>query len=75
MIVILIVTVTVTITVIVVMITQRIITTTTITIIATGAPVGRGDDKVGNPHRAQIYQFELFELKYFNSIFSSLSSY
>ena len=23
--------------------------------------VGRGDDTVGNPHRAQIYQFELFE--------------
>ena len=23
---------------------------------------GRGDDKVGNPHRAQIFQFELFEL-------------
>ena len=23
---------------------------------------GRGDDTVGNPHRAQIYQFELFEL-------------
>ena len=24
--------------------------------------IGRGDDKVGNPHRAQISQFELFEL-------------
>ena len=24
--------------------------------------VGRGDDTVGNPHRAQISQFELFEL-------------
>ena len=23
---------------------------------------GRGDATVGNPHRAQIYQFELFEL-------------
>ena len=23
---------------------------------------GRGDDTVGNPHRGQIYQFELFEL-------------
>ena len=23
---------------------------------------GRGDDTVGNPHRAQIWQFELFEL-------------
>ena len=23
--------------------------------------IGRGDDTVGNPHRAQIYQFELFE--------------
>ena len=36
--------------------------------------LGRGDDTVGNPHRAQIYQFELFELKFFNSSFSSLSS-
>ena len=26
------------------------------------ALTGRGDDMVGNPHRAQIYQFELFEL-------------
>ena len=26
------------------------------------AVVGRGDDTVGNPHRAQIFQFELFEL-------------
>ena len=25
-------------------------------------PFGRGDDSVGNLHRAQIYQFELFEL-------------
>ena len=24
--------------------------------------LGRGDDTVGNPHRAQIYQFEFFEL-------------
>ena len=24
--------------------------------------VGRGDDTIGNPHRAQMYQFELFEL-------------
>ena len=24
--------------------------------------IGRGDDTVGNPHRAQIDQFELFEL-------------
>ena len=23
---------------------------------------GRGDDRVGNPHRAQVYQFELFKL-------------
>ena len=23
---------------------------------------GRGDDTIGNPHRAQIHQFELFEL-------------
>ena len=26
------------------------------------ALLGRGDDTVGNPHRAQIVQFELFEL-------------
>ena len=26
------------------------------------ASFGRGGDKVGNPHRAQISQFELFEL-------------
>ena len=24
--------------------------------------LGRGDDRVGNPHRAQVSQFELFEL-------------
>ena len=24
--------------------------------------IGRGDDTVGNPHRARISQFELFEL-------------
>ena len=28
------------------------------------ASFGRGDGAVGNPHRAQISQFELFELKY-----------
>ena len=27
-----------------------------------GGRIGRGDDTVGNPHRAQISQFELFEL-------------
>ena len=27
-----------------------------------GPDFGRGDDTVGNPHRAQIVQFELFEL-------------
>ena len=27
-----------------------------------GITFGRGDDTVGNPHRAQISQFELFEL-------------
>ena len=27
-----------------------------------GASLGRGDDTVGNPHRARISQFELFEL-------------
>ena len=37
--------------------------------------VGRGDDAVGNPHRAQISQFELFEIKFLNSSCSSLSSY
>ena len=26
---------------------------------------GRGDDAVGSPHQAQIPQFELFELKFF----------
>ena len=28
---------------------------------------GRGDDPVGDPDRAQISQFELFELKFLNS--------
>ena len=37
--------------------------------------IGRGDDAVRDPHRAQICQFELFELKCINSSFSSLSSY
>ena len=37
--------------------------------------LARGDDTVGNPHRDQIYQSELFELKFQNSSFSSLSSY
>ena len=36
--------------------------------------LGRGDDPVGNPHRAQISQFKLFELTFLNSSFSSLSS-
>ena len=36
-----------------------------------GLPVGRGDDTVGNPHGAQISQFELFKLKLFNASFSS----
>ena len=27
-----------------------------------GGGFGRGDDTVGNPRRARIYQFELFEL-------------
>ena len=35
---------------------------------------GRGDDTVGNPHRPQIVEFELFELKRINSSFSSSSS-
>ena len=35
----------------------------------------KGDDTVGNPHRAQNYQFKLFELKFISiSSFSSLSS-
>ena len=29
----------------------------------------RGDDTVGNPNRAQVSQFELFELKFLNSAF------
>ena len=33
------------------------------------APSGGGDDTVGNPHRARISQFELFELKCLNSSF------
>ena len=33
--------------------------------------IGRGDDTVGSPHRARIFQFELFELKCLNSSFSS----
>ena len=36
-----------------------------------GQGIGRGDDSVGNAHRAQISQFELFELKLFNSSCSS----
>ena len=30
--------------------------------VVTVAVLGRGDDTVGNPHRAQNSQFELFEL-------------
>ena len=33
--------------------------------------LGRGDATIGIPHRAQSYQFELFELKFLNSSFSS----
>ena len=36
------------------------------------ASFGRGDDTVGIPHRAQISQLELFELKLLNSRCSSL---
>ena len=36
--------------------------------------IGRGDDTGQNPHRAQISQFEVFELKFLNSSFSSVSS-
>ena len=39
------------------------------------AQFGGGDDTVGNPHRAQISQFELVDLRFVNSSFSSLSSY
>ena len=35
---------------------------------------GRGDDTVGNPRRAQFYQFELFELKFVSSTFSLSSN-
>ena len=38
-------------------------------------PSEGGDDTVGKPHRAQISQFELFELRFINSSFSRLSSY
>ena len=37
--------------------------------------LGRGDAMVGNLHRPQSYQFELFELKFLNSSCASLSSY
>ena len=37
--------------------------------------IGRGDDTVGDPHRAQIYKFETFEFEFLNSSFASLSSY
>ena len=36
--------------------------------------IGRADDTLGNPHRTQISQFELFELTFFDSNLSSLSS-
>ena len=41
---------------------------------AAGAGLGGGDDTVGDPRRAQISQFELFELKFLDSSFSSLPS-
>ena len=34
-----------------------------------------GDDTVGNPPRAQIARFELFDIKFLNTSFSNLSSY
>ena len=34
------------------------------------ASLGRGDDTVGNPHRAQISQFELFLLLELDNILS-----
>ena len=37
--------------------------------------LGRQVDTVGNPDRVHICQFEIFELKFANSSFSSLSSY
>ena len=40
----------------------------------TGSGFRRGDDTVGDPHRTPISQFELFELKFVTSSFSSLSS-
>ena len=39
-----------------------------------GPGPGRGDGTVGNPRRARISQFELFEFEFLNSSFSSLSS-
>ena len=38
------------------------------------AKVGSGDDTIGNPRRAQISQFELFELIFLLKLDSSLSS-
>ena len=35
--------------------------------------VRKGDTTVGNPHRAQTSQFELFDLEFLNSSFSRLS--
>ena len=37
------------------------------------AVFGRGDDTVGNPHRARISQFELFELILLSTIYKLFS--
>ena len=42
---------------------------------ADGRTFGRGHDTVGNPHRAQISQFELLQLEFLSSSFSGLLSY
>ena len=38
-----------------------------------GAGLGRGDDAVGNPRRARISQFELFELFLLSKVDKQLS--
>ena len=41
-----------------------------------GVHLGRGDNTVGNPHRARSnFSIRAFELRFLNSSFSSLSSY
>ena len=44
-------------------------------VVSSRTTFGRGDDTVGNPHGAQVFQFEILELKFLNSSCSSLFSY